>query len=67
VTTYRCEQGRCAVTITHIGNDDCEHVNGWCARMVEAGWHPVRVHVLEGDGDNLLFARGGWLCPEHAP
>jgi hypothetical protein len=62
--TYRCESGVCESTFEHPGpEDDCESIDGKCAHLMRAGWRPCWVRV-ELEPRRVLFARGGFLCPE---
>lgn len=64
---YRCERLPCDATFEHPDQDYCDRtINGWCAHLIEAGWQPVRVRVSEDAEDELVFSRGGWVCPKHA-
>ena len=64
MTVFRCESGTCEATFEHPGDeDDCESIDGQCALLVRAGWRQVWVRV-ELEPKRVLFARGGWLCPE---
>lgn len=64
MTLIRCEAGGCDVEIGH-DEADCETDRGVCRELVRAGWAPVWIRCFE-HGGRKLFARGGWLCPEHA-